>query len=545
MTKFRYTLNGGTTWVVVDTTLPYNIPSLATETVTAERIGAAVTLGPAPIPIPTPFSFALSAPYSPTVYRTGAGTASTFSTNYNFASRKSLVTPVQTIYVRLAGNNNNDGLTEGAAIRSLDLAVRMANAYGTATKINYQSAVLGSPRPLFRRANSQARTGSILVNGINIDATYNDCWNGQIATVDIVFEPSVPNGLAASCVDGALPAAVTTSDPNIYRQTAGSASDMWDFTNLDEKGAPIRLALVQGTVANSAAPWPEINALWNLYSNLPKRGGGTYNTGVVCSTANGVYIRTWDNRNPNGDSFIVNGSQIGTAARVAADTTDRRFVCEGLNFIGGLNGALQITGTNNGRVRADLSRCSFHGSGGRGAISIQPAQTSSATQGVDVVAHECVASGGNLDGWSVDFDATLVTLNCTGDWNGWTTSGTNNGITFHGTSRGLDVNGSYYNNQDRSVHHVHFGQNWHLGTTASTRRGADGTTTSMVYAANDTGNTGTRTIWMDNCRVVNGPNGAAQWTTGSGSSSVIYYANMVFTPGPNPAGWTGTFTPYT
>ena len=498
-----------------------------------------------PMPVSGPSGFALSAPYQPTISRTGSGTSSTFTTDYDFAARKALITPAQTIYVRLTGNNNNDGLTEGNAIRSLDLAVRMANAYGTATKINYQAAPLGSARPLFRRANSQARTGAVLVNGVNVDATYNDCWNTQIPTVDIVLEPSVANGRAASCVDGALAAASATADPNIFLQATGGSSEVFDFSNLDANGAPIRLALLQGAAANPAAPWPEMNALWTLYSNLPKRGGGTYNTGVVCSNANGVFIRTWDNRNPNGDTFLSTGSTIGTGARVAADTSNRRFICEGLTFIGGLDGALRISGTNNGRVRADLARCSFHGGGGRGALAVQPVQTSNAVQGVDVIALDCSASGCTRDGWSVDFNSTLITLNCIGDWNGWNAGGTNNGITFHGTSRGLDVGGEFLNNQDRSIHHVHFGQNWHLGSRGSTRRGADGTTTSMVFAANDTGNTGTRTVWLDNCQIENGPNGPPQWTSGSGSSSVMYYANMSFTPGPNPAGWTGAFAAYT
>jgi len=43
MPKFRYSLDSGTSWVVVDSTLPYAIPSAAGDEVTVEAIGTAVT----------------------------------------------------------------------------------------------------------------------------------------------------------------------------------------------------------------------------------------------------------------------------------------------------------------------------------------------------------------------------------------------------------------------------------------------------------------------------------------------------------------------
>jgi hypothetical protein len=49
MPKFRYSLNAGGSWVVVDAALPFSIPAQATDTVWVEPIGAtAVVAGEAP-----------------------------------------------------------------------------------------------------------------------------------------------------------------------------------------------------------------------------------------------------------------------------------------------------------------------------------------------------------------------------------------------------------------------------------------------------------------------------------------------------------------
>lgn len=48
MPKFRYSLDSGTSWVVVDSTLPYAIPSVGSDTVMVEAIGTAVTLAAMP-----------------------------------------------------------------------------------------------------------------------------------------------------------------------------------------------------------------------------------------------------------------------------------------------------------------------------------------------------------------------------------------------------------------------------------------------------------------------------------------------------------------
>lgn len=48
MPKFRYSLDSGTSWVVVDSTLPYAIPSAGSDAVMVEPIGAAVTVAAMP-----------------------------------------------------------------------------------------------------------------------------------------------------------------------------------------------------------------------------------------------------------------------------------------------------------------------------------------------------------------------------------------------------------------------------------------------------------------------------------------------------------------
>jgi hypothetical protein len=499
-----------------------------------------------PVPVDLPTGFTFGGPYRPNVSRIGSGPTSTFTTDYDLAARKTLITPAQTIYIDpVGGNNNNNGLSAGQAIRSLDLFVRMANAFGTPTRGVYAAAPLSSPRIRYLRTATQARTGAVLVNGVNLDATYTDCWSTYVPVVDLIIEPSVAGGVADTCIDAGALTFSTTADANIYSHPAAANRSVVDYSNLDDKGCPIRLAELPTAPANTSAPWPELNALWTLYSNLPKRGGGTYNTGVCYRNASTMFIRTWDNRNLIGDTQIVEGpgSIAGPILRAnTASGANRRYVVEGLGFLGGNDGAVMIRGDNSFLSHVDLVRCRMFASvGGRGGVNIQP----TAGFGCHVLAVDCAANGNVNDGFNVSGNATLITINCIGDWNGWNTNNTNNGYTFHDSSVGIDVGSSFRNNQDRSVHHVHDGRNWQLGTESGTRRGADATDISMAFALNGAGNTGTRTMWLDAPRIFDGPNGSAQHAYGVWPvTSVLNYANVAVTPVSGASGWTGTIQSY-
>jgi hypothetical protein len=499
-----------------------------------------------PVLVNLPTGFSIASPYRPNVFRIGSGVSSTFTTDYDLTARKALITPAQTIYIDpVGGSNNNNGLSEGQAIRSLDLFVRMSNAFGTPTRGVYAAAPLSSPRIRYLRTATQARTGGVLVNGVNLDATYTDCWSTYVPVVDLIIEPSVAGGVADTCIDAGALTFSTTADANIYSHPAAANRSVVDYSNLDDKGCPIRLAELPTAPANVNAPWPELNALWTLYSNLPKRGGGTYNTGVCYRNASTMFIRTWDNRNLIGDTQIVEGpgSIAGPILRAnTASGANRRYVVEGLGFLGGNDGALTIRGDNTFLAFADLVRCRMFASvGGRGGLNMQP----TAGTGAHIIAVDCAANGNANDGFNVSGTVSLITINCIGDWNGWNTNNTNNGYTFHDASVGIDVMGSYRNNQDRSVHHVHDGRNWHLGLEPGTRRGADATDISMAFAINGAGNTGTRIVWLDAPRIFNGPNGAPQHAYGVWPGSVLNYANAAVTPVSGASGWTGTIQFYT
>jgi hypothetical protein len=65
MPKFRYSLNTGESWVVVDTNLPFSIPAEATDTVWVEPIGAtAVVEGEAPPLVSSGLLYTFSTDYT-------------------------------------------------------------------------------------------------------------------------------------------------------------------------------------------------------------------------------------------------------------------------------------------------------------------------------------------------------------------------------------------------------------------------------------------------------------------------------------------------
>jgi hypothetical protein len=86
MPKFRYSLDAGESWVVVDANLPFSIPAEATDTVWVEPIGAtAVVGGEAPPLVSTGLLYPFTTDYAgadDTPSFVSTGLLYPFNTNY-------------------------------------------------------------------------------------------------------------------------------------------------------------------------------------------------------------------------------------------------------------------------------------------------------------------------------------------------------------------------------------------------------------------------------------------------------------------------------
>jgi len=497
--------------------------------------------GPAPVVVSAPnVAFA----YSPvTISRIGSGSSSTFTTNYSEASRKALITPVTTFYVRKAGSNNNDGLTAGTAFRSMRLAVKMGVDTGQPFKVNYEAALPGATPVLYLDTNTQARSGQATNN-----ATWGECWRSTDLTQDCILEPSVAGGVAFNIPNISKSTFTSTADANIY-QSSMNARHVYDFANLDSKGNPRRLALLSTVPADVNAPWPELNALYAATSGVTD--GGTvsaYAMGVCYKNASNVlFVRMFDNRNPNADAnvYVMGNTGTWTAPGIAATPAKAiNGYIEGMRFIGfevSGRGPFVLLAAGGFRHRFDFVRCGFLGGNGAGTLEVKGTLD---TDGSDTIAVDCQASYGTLDGYNYHQACTAIEIDCEALWNGYDTGLANNGSTLHETSKGIRVNGRYIQGQDRALHDVADSYSWNLGCKAGSRRGSDASEQSAAFASGHPTNTGVTTrMWLDACKVLDGPAGPPQYPTECYVTSFLYYANMDFTPTAGPG--VGTVAAYT
>jgi hypothetical protein len=488
-------------------------------------------------------------PWTPpvNVYRTGSGTASTFSTDYNPATTKALVTPQSVFYVaKTTGNNNNDGLTMATAFRSLALAAQMIMDTGQPGKIIYEAALPNQPRIIYASNGTQARSGQATNN-----ATWPDNMGNTTLTVSMIFEPSVVGGIADSwTVHGNSNSSTwaATSDANIYSTSGGFGGDWFDYGNQTPSNAPRRMAYLEAAPADTANPWPEINALWNKYANLSDDGGPTYALGVIYynPTDSRTYMRTSNNRKPDA---LVWATQSKNGSGVIAATNIAPLIIwnDGLGFGGGAssNAAWTFNSPSDPSIVNQNYNHNARYMGGAGGGSFQ-----SNGPRIYIVNYRCTASGSGSDGFNYHSGSAYATapkvieIDCDAHWCGWATlaSGTtsNNSTTVHEYVQILRVNFKGYNAQHRALFDIGDSRGWNLGCASSTRDAVSysGTDTSTAIANDAVG-------WYDACRVLNNGRGEPpQYPYRAGRTAGFRYANFALAPTTNSAGNTGTFVQY-
>ncbi|MEN0115426.1 MAG: fibronectin type III domain-containing protein [Agrobacterium cavarae] len=133
MAKFRYSLNAGTSWTVVDAALPYSIPSTNSQDVLVEPIGAAVLNEKPPVVVTAPSAFTAGQWSIADAASGGTATVTIAALPNNGGSA---ITAIQykagagawtNSGIASTGTFNITGLTNGAAVNVL---VRAVNAIG-------------------------------------------------------------------------------------------------------------------------------------------------------------------------------------------------------------------------------------------------------------------------------------------------------------------------------------------------------------------------------------------------------------------------------
>lgn len=498
---------------------------LAVSAVYAKVGGAYQIVSATPVPIPSGFTY--TPPFS--VFREGTAGAYTFRTTYNPESKKP--TPTSTVYVGLGGNNNNDGLTYATRVRSFSLAIAMANAIGGTVRILFEAGT-------YLYTNTQARSGQPSLN-----ATYPDNWANITAgtpTCDLVIEP-YDGTSRAELIFNKNVTWNATSDANIWVTNAMGASNVGfavaDSKFLDPEGQPTGLFSVF-TVADTANPWPEINAAWDIYSPLGL--GVRYYHGA----SQKMYVRLKDNRQPDSQ---VRCHDSGQLPGWAVDATGNRIIwMKNMTFRGG-SAAFQVkaSGTNGFTVNFYATDCYFTHSGGYNGQTAAFLQNDG---GGELIHYRSISSYHADDAFAYysggGGNPTIVEIDCISRYAGLgQTSLTVNGSTTHGSCVIMRVNGKYYNALDSAINDINSTLSWNLGVEASNRRGPSGGESSVCFRSGFPGVTASPRMWLDGCRAVDGALGAANYKTTAYTNAILYYANMDFVPTATPG--TGSIQTYT
>jgi hypothetical protein len=502
----------------------------------------------AAVPISAPATFAAAGDTIPfTISRTG----SAISTNYSADATRP--TPATTFYVSTTGAINNDGLTPGA-VRSIAAAVAMAQATGGVCAIK----IAGGK---YRRAN-----GTFVRTASPGAATYRaNLNNATLLNSDIILESSDGQRWFSTVEDVyASPSFAATADPNIWVATYTTEAPgilTLDWNNLDADGIPRMLAPLIAAPASAAAPWPEINALWTLYSGIKDKptDAGTYSMGAswLDTTNKKIYVRTFDNRHPTGlNSDIDNLSNLSTLRGAeTALTANHTIWMRGGCFMGGFNGAMVAASTNTSRLTYYADDMVFYGGYGFGAFTTIIAGASATAGGTKSVLNNCKAYYALLDGFNYHGNGTVATatspfgieIGCKSKWCGWTTGLANNGTTCHEACRLLCINSEYLNAQDRTINDIQSAMRWMLGCAGSTRRTADASVQSRIVCAQLSGNPGTCTIWLDTFTPLDGafgpPQAQYEANTVTTAIGVVNFATNMSLPSAPSGG--GTFAAYT
>jgi hypothetical protein len=506
------------------------------------RLGA---LGKAQVPpINIPSGFTYTPPFS--IFRSGSGSSSTFTTNYNPLSKRP--TPTGTVYVSLAGNNNNDGTTPGTAIRSISLGVSMANALGGTVLI---SVVPGD----YKLSNTQTRSGQPTLNQANIP----DCWHvlfvsGNAPTCNIIIEPSDGVGTIRNIHDRAAVTFSATTDPNIYIATylgtTAPCNILPDPSFTDPEGFPIGLSPVL-SVADVANPWPEINAAWTVADTARSGSGASKYSAAGASfidtTNKNVYVRRADNSAPGTSIKLYDaGAYAGMSANATVTLT---MYIKNVQFWGGNQGLfIRANGASSFKVNCYTWNCAYLFNGNVTTLGGFVAQNG----GGEIINYLDQARGVSDDAFAPYGSDNVTQANsfdraelfCKSRLTGSKSSLTVNGSTSHNLCRTVRVGCTHLDALDRVVHDINGTKTWNLGVVASNRRGPSGGTTAACFAVGQSGQSAPfSTGWFDACSVVDGLNGAAQFATESYTGGTLNYANMSFTP--TAGDGTGTVQTYT
>ncbi|MEG3167496.1 hypothetical protein U1737_04730 [Sphingomonas sp. LB3N6] len=518
----QHGFGGGTRRVV----LPYSVVMVGALAGVLAAIGTPIASGvtPAPSPTPTP-SVSLVAPAGMnlsstpfTVGRVGSGTSSTFVTDYNHASKRPAT--ATTFYVSTTGDKEANGLSPAAAIPSIALAIVLGNATGAPYAIEIAA---GTYNVLTSYARTAAPAG-----------TYVASWTNQSPTQSCAIY--CPSGVCVISHAFTQQTFTATADPNIYFRTLTSNGGRWviDKTKTDDTGAFVGLDQVL-TVADAAAPFPEINALWT-----PECGACWYQTG---STR--IWVRLPDNRVPDANVVLIRDNAISAGVNAAPPASITIWM-DNLQFWGG-NKAFSVTTTQAIAVNTYTNNCQFlyagsHANGlGAGCFAH--------TGGPGEIVHQNgIGSYGNLDGFNyhgpsvstVQADCPVAyEIGCKSRSAGWDGSLANNGSTIHEACRAVRVNGDYRSNADRTIHDVNRARSWNVGCNVVPRRGQDGTERSAAYAIGHPTDGLTSITWLDNCKFAGTPQFPFEAYTGS----TLNYANMAVIP--TSGGLGGTVAAYT
>jgi hypothetical protein len=506
---------------------------------------------PTPTPVSAPAGFTATVPY--TIARTGTGDASTFATNYSYEAQKPA--PALTIYVDSAGTPNGVGTSLGTAVNSLAIAAGIAKAAAVATRVIVTTGFVAKRNVA---GGALTRSGQTYGNG-----SYRPPLTNAL-DANVSFEPSTVGGRYWSIAEEVLPAFVATADANIWVSTyttEAAGNLVCDFDNMDVDGMPRIITPLLTTPASAAAPWPEINALWTLYSAVKDKptDSGTYAMGAswLDTTNKKLYVRRFNNTQPVQNAGLTGINVLGlnsgliNCETISPPTANRTYLFQGLTTLGGYNGA-RVTASQTYRPTVYTDNCRYGFSYGLGGFA-WTAGGGTCIHNNSVFSYN-IADGDNPHGTPVGTSSAQIDspnmheLGCKSKWNGWNASGTNNGTTAHEYAPMVRVNGEHLNSQDRSVHDIQAVKSWNLGCTASTRRTADATVFSTGYCASvDPGSQSglSTTIWLDACKVVAGTFGTAQRSFDAYAGGTVNFANMTAAPAPGAAPNGGTFASYT
>lgn len=525
--------------------LPAAVSAIAIAAGEGALIGSSGGGGDAPVPtapVAAPTGFpAITVPFN--ISRAGSGSASTFVTDYDHAAAKPAYS--NTIYLSASGTANGAGTVGDPIPLNLSMAVAMANASGVATRIL-------APGGTYLATATHVRSASPA-------ATYVCAWYNQTPTVDLVIESSDGQPIISSLQHQAQ-AFVSTADANIWRTTPTNVCNrhVVDKTKLDAAGQFVALDQVR-TVADSAAPWPEINAAWDaqvarntalaaivgqaLADKLsPKNGVAYYNT-----ANRQTFIRTFDSRQPTSSDMIMIRDFTGNAGWTTAAVSARTLWMENVRFFGGRT-PFRALAASSIPINIYGKNCHYLYGGAESSVSDGLGCFSIEGGPGDVVHQNSSASYSNSDGWNYHGVSGATSnaqcphafeIDCMSISAGWNVGLINNATTIHEATVAVRVNGIYAYNADRTIHDVNRARSWNLGCSLMTRRDGDATEQSSPLAIGHPSD-GLATInWVDAVRLYGSP----QYLVEVYPGSTLNYANMASTP--TSGGLGGTVAAYT